>query len=378
MRSRGESVVEVDAWPSKRNTCHSQQQPCRLMALQISFISRGPAPRTLLSNLTDAVINSSRAHVDRQVKLLTAPALRKFDVDQLARALVPLASLCNRSRACNVERVHPAEFERAVNSVVARLHALLAAADPGLHISQPSISLLATSLAKLRVHDRGILDALQARATDVVPAALVCRWAAEVDAPRPSLLDALPARLHALSAAGSDRKLQWSAHVATSCAMLCRTREELLAFRDVLNWGFQSARGPDRNEMATVARALALAEARDLLPASAPSPGPSMASPMVSQFQEQVAKELSALTVAFQPESAEGADFDVRVDGKRVALQCDGPTHYCWDGARLEGRTLLRDRLLAPHFDRVARISAPEWQNLAQRRALLQARLMGA
>ena len=53
--------------------------------------------------------------------------------------------------------------------------------------------------------------------------------------------------------------------------------------------------------------------------------------------------------------------IDIVVEGASpVALEVDGPTHYLQDG-RLNGRTLLRNRILAAHGWRVVTVDYRTW-----------------
>jgi len=58
----------------------------------------------------------------------------------------------------------------------------------------------------------------------------------------------------------------------------------------------------------------------------------------------------------------------MNLEVKRVALQCYGPTHYVWDGSRVEGRTAFREYLLKRKsenkYQSIVRVNHVVWERL--------------
>jgi len=343
--------------------------------MNIEFYSRSPPAKVLIEGLSNAVQNAlPRAAVHKAVKALSPAAVSKFNLDHCARALEPLAALSNRSRSAVIPRIHPYEFERAVDVLARRVkHSLVA----GEEANQGTVAALATTLAKLRVNDDALVSALVARAAHPVPRMLACRWLAEIDTPaRAYAHDALQQAVGVLP--GMSRQALWSLHLALSAVMLCPTRPSLEPFAPVVASSLAAFGDSGLSEAIALARVVAL-DAPDLLPAGFAVPTtPAQSRRLVSAFEQDVAHELAQLDLAFTVENEVDLVVDVDVGGqqRRVGLQCDGPSHFVWDGSRREGRTVLRDRLQHARFDALVAISYTEWPTSSgERNALVRARL---
>jgi len=354
--------------------------------LSFTFVSRSQAssPSALISRFADLVANSAEPpalHV--AARAFASPiAVSKFSLDHCAHALVPLASLSSRSAAVGGSRIHIEEFKRAVNVVLNRTQNLLedksshAAANDAQGGGTRTLASLATSLAKLRVNNPGIIDALAAHAAkvkDPIPLVLLCRLCAETNyEPRNSLSLVAKAQPRLGRVKQKDT---WTLHLALSALMLSQTPESLHRFASLLQSGLSSPRAADRQDVRTMRQVLAF-EAPNLIPAGViVSPPSNSIRTVTSQFQENVSSELEKMGLPFVVESEHGVDIVVTVNDKKIGLQCDGPTHLCWDGIHLEGRTLLRDRLLKPYYSQLERVSVSEWESMPCKQTLLRAKL---
>jgi len=344
--------------------------------MNIEFYSRSPPAKVLIEGVSHAVRNGlPRVAVHKAVKALSPAAVSKFNLDHCAKALEPLAALSNRSRSALIPRIHPYEFERAVDVLARRVKQALVA---GEEANQGTVALLATTLAKLRVNDDALVSALVGRATHPVPRMLACRWLAEIDAPaRAEARDALQHAVDALP--GMSRQALWALHLALSAVMLCPTRSSLEPFAPVVTSSLAAFGDSGLRDAVALARVVAL-DAPDLLPAGvAVPPTPASSRRLVSAFEQDVAHELAQLGLAFAVEEEVDLVVDVDLGGgeqRRVGLQCDGPSHFVWDGSRREGRTVLRDRQQRARFDALVAISYAEWPTSSgARSALVRARV---
>jgi hypothetical protein len=83
----------------------------------------------------------------------------------------------------------------------------------------------------------------------------------------------------------------------------------------------------------------------------------------VSAFQKDVVKELVSIglnpTEEYLTESGYSLDALVEIDGKRVCIEVDGPTHFI--GRTANGKTLLKRRQVTA-IDEIPLVSIPYWE----------------
>eukprot|EP00238_Polyblepharides_amylifera_P004557 CAMPEP_0196578292 /NCGR_PEP_ID=MMETSP1081-20130531/7211_1 /TAXON_ID=36882 /ORGANISM="Pyramimonas amylifera, Strain CCMP720" /LENGTH=548 /DNA_ID=CAMNT_0041897459 /DNA_START=389 /DNA_END=2035 /DNA_ORIENTATION=+ len=86
-----------------------------------------------------------------------------------------------------------------------------------------------------------------------------------------------------------------------------------------------------------------------------------------SEFVDNVSKILMQMEVAHSVEVLTPSRYfslDILLDGQKLVLECDGPTHFTRNSFRYLGSTTLRDEFLAAEGFSVVSIPYFDWQNL--------------
>lgn len=90
----------------------------------------------------------------------------------------------------------------------------------------------------------------------------------------------------------------------------------------------------------------------------------------ISRFQRSVIDAIRVMGYNHRVETPANVDIEIRLSSSDVAaVQCLGPSHYCWDQQTLEGRTRLSNRLLVKsgQYSRVVLVSHSDWTLLARK-----------
>jgi len=242
---------------------------------------------------------------------------------------------------------------------------------------------ISSSLARLRFGEVASLQKLPRE-----PSAMVhlVRYAAEINT-EPELIDLAELRSVVKF---TERSPQWlPGHVMTSVAMLFKRRPDVMQMdplaslipdllRELEN---RSSTLPQRDleDLSDPLTVVSLAGYR--IPpvlvkhsSSGTSEHSRRRRVQTSKFQEEIhgiiERHFASITdLIVEVEAADGVDLRVTLRGeekaqRKVAIQCYGPTHYVWDGSRIEGRTAFKEFLLTKvlKYDRVVGIKHEQWE----------------